>query len=63
MFWVDEDMKWADWFLGWEVWFARAGKKNSPVGEAQMAFAGPSGIVVGHRESLDYHCVSTLTFT
>ena len=27
--WVEEDMKWADWFLGWEVWFARAGKKNS----------------------------------
>ena len=34
-----------------------------PVGEAQMAFAGPSGIGVGHRESLDYHCVNPLTFT
>ena len=29
MFWVDEDMSQADWFLGREVWFARAGKKNS----------------------------------
>ena len=36
---------------------------GQPVGEAQMAFAGPSGMVVGHRELLDYHCVNPLTFT
>ena len=42
-------------------WVSNSG--GQPVGEAQMAFAGPSGIVVGHRESLDYHCVNPLTFT
>ena len=31
--------------------------------EAQMAFTGPAGIVVGHRELLGYHCVNPLTFT
>ena len=44
--------------LGWV--FNTAGQ---PVGEAQRAFAGPSGIVVGHMELLDYHCVNPLTFT
>ena len=42
-------------------WVSNTG--GQPVGEAQMAFAGPSDIVVGHRESLDYHCVNPLTFT
>ena len=44
--------------LGWVSNMA-----GQPGGEAHGAFAGPSGIVVGHRELLDYHCVSTLTFT
>ena len=39
-------------------WVSNMG--GQPVGEAQMAFAGPSGMVVGHRESLDYHCVYML---
>ena len=44
--------------LGWVSNMA-----GQPVGEAQIAFAGLSGIVVGHRESLDYHCVNPLIFT
>ena len=28
MFWVEEDMMWADWFLGRKVWFAWAGKET-----------------------------------
>ena len=42
-------------------WVSNMGRQ--PVGEAQMTFAGPSGICVGRRESLDYHCVNPLTFT
>ena len=44
--------------LGWVSNMA-----GQPVGEAQIAFAGPSGIVVGHRELLDYYSVNPLTFT
>ena len=33
-------------------WVSNTGRQ--PVGEAQMAFAGPSDIVVGHRELLIY---------
>ena len=38
-------------------WVSNTGRQ--PVREAQMAFAGLSGIVVGHRELLDYHCAFT----
>ena len=42
-------------------WVSNMG--GQPVEDTQMAFAGPSGMVVGHRELLDYHCVNPLTFT
>ena len=43
--------------LGWVSNMA-----GQPVREAQMAFAGPSGIGVGHRESLGYHSSAPLLY-